>query len=245
MKAVIGGTGLTRMPGVRLMREHSLMTDLGKASSAISECDCDGQSVLFLARHGDPHRIAPHRINYRANLLALQAAGATQILAINAVGGIDPDLKPGQLVLPDQIIDYTHTRESSFFDGEYRPLDHLDMSLPYHPALRDQIAMAVQACDEGLVKQAVYGATQGPRLETPAEITRMAQDGCTIVGMTGMPEAALAAELSLPYACLALVVNPAAGVQSEPISLAQMQAVIDERMQVVMQIIRHWVAATD
>ncbi|SFX08026.1 S-methyl-5'-thioinosine phosphorylase [Marinospirillum alkaliphilum] len=241
MLAIIGGTGLTQIEGVQLLAERSAHTALGSASSPVTEARLEGQPVLFLARHGHPHRIPPHRINYRANLLALQAAGATRILAINAVGGIDPAFTPGSLVLPDQIIDYTWGREATFFDGDYLPLKHLDFTWPYDKNLRKSL-LAVAAKEKIPVHAGgVYGATQGPRLETAAEITRMARDGCTLVGMTGMPEAMLARELELPYACLSLVVNPAAGLSSEAITMAGIEQVLQQGMGEVLKLLRAFV----
>lgn len=238
MLAIMGGTGLSRMQGARLLAEHPAATPLGDASAPVVEVELEGRRVLFLARHGQPHRIPPHRINYRANLLALQAAGATRILAINAVGGIDPALRTPSLVLPDQLIDYTWGRESTYFDGIYRPLEHLDFSWPYDAALRQAVLQAALGAGLPLVDGGVYAATQGPRLETAAEIRRLAREGCTLVGMTGMPEAMLARELGLPYACLALVVNPAAGLVAEPITLAAMEQALVQGMADVMQLLR-------
>lgn len=238
MLAIIGGTGLTQIEGVQRLAERSAHTALGQASSPVTEARLEGKSLLFLARHGHPHRIPPHRINYRANLLALQAAGATRILAINAVGGIDPALVPGSLVLPDQLIDYTWGRESTFFDGDYLPLKHLDFTWPYDKTLR-QVLLDVAAEEQLEVHDGgIYGATQGPRLETAAEITRMTRDGCTLVGMTGMPEAMLARELDLPYACLSLVVNPAAGLGKEIITMADIEQVLELGMARVLKLLR-------
>lgn len=244
MLAIIGGTGLTQMPGVQLLAERSAMTSLGEASAPVVEADVAGQRVLFLARHGHPHKVPPHKINYRANLLALQAAGASCVVAVNAVGGIDPGLTPGSLVIPDQIIDYTHGREATYFDGEYLPLQHLDFTHPYNETLRQALLAAAHVEKLPVVDGGVYATTQGPRLETAAEVRRLAQDGCTLVGMTGMPEATLAHELNLPYACLALVVNPAAGLTEGEITLAGMEAVLEQGIGQVMQLLKAWVAAS-
>ncbi|SFB82926.1 5'-methylthioadenosine phosphorylase [Marinospirillum celere] len=237
MLAIIGGTGLTQMPGVEVLAEHSATTPLGEASSPVIEARLQGQRLLFLARHGHPHQLPPHKINYRANLLALKAAGATQILAINAVGGLDPKQGLASLVLPHQIIDYTWGRESTFYDGDYLPLEHIDFTHPYSVELSERLLAAAQQAGVQLYQGGVYGATQGPRLETAAEIRRMAQDGCTLVGMTGMPEAALAKELAFPYACLAIIVNPAAGLGEEEITLQQMQGALSQGVDQVMTLI--------
>jgi 5'-methylthioinosine phosphorylase len=193
----------------------------------VSEGIYAGRECLFLARHGVPHRIAPHRINYRANLWALRELAATEVLGVNAVGGIHPDMPTGALVLPDQLVDYTWGREQSVCDGESAPLDHIDFTRPYCASLRGRLLKAAASEEIDLVDFGTYGVTQGPRLETAAEVRRLANDGCDLVGMTGMPEAAIAAELGLPYASLCLVVNPAAGLSDEPITLAAMQSVLE------------------
>lgn len=189
-----------------------------------------GERVLFLSRHGHPHALPPHKVNYRANLLALQQLGADRIIAVNAVGGIRSDMGSGQIAIPDQIIDYTWGRESTFFDGEYRPLEYIDFTYPYDSALRQTLIDAARASAIEVVAEGVYGATQGPRLESVAEIIRMERDGCDLVGMTGMPEAVLARELSIPYACLCLVVNPAAGKSDDLITMDDVRAVIGTGM---------------
>ena len=237
MLAIIGGTGLTQMQGIELLAERSPYTALGQASSPVTEARLEGQPLLFIARHGHPHRLPPHRVNYRANLLALQAAGASQVIAVNAVGGIDPALTPPTLVLPDQIIDYTWGRDSTYHDGDYLPLDHIDFSFPYSYEMRLRLLAAAREAGVALVDGGTYAATQGPRLETAAEILRLRQDGCTLVGMTGMPEAALARELNLPYACLALVVNPAAGLRDQEITLEEMQQALDAGIDQVLAVV--------
>lgn len=226
MLAIIGGTGLTEMAGLDIVKRHAVETPLGAASGGVLQGMLNGADILFLARHGHPHKLPPHRVNYRANLWALRQAGATRIVGINAVGGIDPALEPGTLVVPDQVIDYTDGRESTYFDGRYKPLKHIDFSWPYDEELRSELLTAGRHAGERLEEGGVYGCTQGPRLETAAEIACMARDGCRLVGMTGMPEAVLARELEIPYACLALVVNPAAGVVEGEISMAEIEATL-------------------
>jgi 5'-methylthioinosine phosphorylase len=237
MLAIIGGTGLTTMAGLDVIKRHSAETPLGAASAGVVHGTFGGDDILFLARHGHPYKLPPHRINYRANLWALKQAGATRIVGVNAVGGIDPSLVPGALVVPDQIIDYTVGRECTYFDGRFKPLKHVDFSWPYTSSLRAELLRAGEKAGETLGEGAVYGCTQGPRLETAAEIARMARDGCHLVGMTGMPEASLARELGIDYACLALVVNPAAGVTNREISLAEIDRVISSGIERVKRII--------
>lgn len=238
--AIIGGTGLTEFDQLKLIKSHqAIETELGSPSSVIIEGNLGQSRVLFLARHGHPHAVAPHKINYRANLLALQQLGAQEIIAINAVGGIHPDAVSGHISVPKQIIDYTWGREHTFFDGVFKPLDHIDFSYPYDEALRQRIINALQQTPlkNGFSTETVYGATQGPRLETIAEIQRLEKDGCDLVGMTGMPEAVLARELNIPYASLCLVVNPAAGKSEQLISMEDIRAVITSGMEEVKKVL--------
>ncbi|RMD80106.1 MAG: S-methyl-5'-thioinosine phosphorylase [Gammaproteobacteria bacterium] len=230
--AVIGGTGLQRLEGLEPLGREALETPYGPPSAPLLRGRLGGRELLFLARHGEGHTIPPHRINYRANLWALKEAGAPRVLAVAAVGAIDPSLAPGALALPEQLIDYTHGREATFFDGDGTPegVVHVDFTEPYDAALRERVLAAARAAGVPLAEGGVYGATQGPRLETAAEIRRMARDGCTLVGMTGMPEAALARELGLPYACLAVVANAAAGVGEGPITMADIQRALEGGM---------------
>jgi len=208
---VIGGSGLCSLGALALEETLEVSTPYGAPSAPLLRGHLGGLRLLFLPRHGPDHAIAPHRINYRANLWALREAGVREVVAVSTVGGIAPGMAAGSLVLPDQIIDYTWGRESSFFDGISAPLQHVDFTRPFSAALGLRLRKAAAAAGVALLEGGVYGATQGPRLETAAEIRRMARDGADLVGMTGMPEAVLARELGLEYAMLAAVVNPAAG----------------------------------
>lgn len=235
--AVIGGSGLTRFDELRVMRQEMVKTPYGAPSSPVVHGQLGGQAVVFLARHGQGHTIPPHRINYRANLWALREMGATQVVAVAAVGGIAPTLNPGMVVIPDQLIDYTHGREMTFYDGD--PVRHVDFTAPYDEALRLRLIKAAQGSQVPMHPEGCYGATQGPRLETGAEIRRMAQDGCTIVGMTGMPEAALARELELAYATCALVVNKAAGLNNgAPITMEEIDIALASGVESAKQVLK-------
>ncbi|MBE0481951.1 MAG: S-methyl-5'-thioinosine phosphorylase [Bacterioplanes sp.] len=242
--AIIGGTGLTQLSGPTIQDQVWLDTPLGRPSAPIVVGEWEGQTVYFLARHGHPHAIPPHKINYRANLLALQQMDVDAIIAVNAVGGIHDDMGSGVLVVPKQIIDYTSGREATFFDGEYQPLEHIDLTHPYDEGVRQRLVHAAQDCDIPVCDFGVYAATQGPRLETIAEIVRLERDGCDLVGMTGMPEAALARELGIPYASLCLVVNPAAGKSDGLITMEEITAVLNDGMGQVRDLLaatlRHW-----
>lgn len=239
--AVIGGTGLVKLEGLAIRDEISLDTPYGRPSSRLYRGSYRGRDITFLPRHGDPPVFPPHRVNYRANLWALKETGVNIILGINAVGGISSAMHPRLLAVPHQIIDYTWGRHHTFFeDGEGPPV-HVDFTHPYSEPLRKLIIDAASRANVALHPNGTYGATQGPRLETAAEIARMERDGCDIVGMTGMPEAALARELELDYAAIALVVNRAAGKHTDPITMAlireNMEAALGDLMQLFDELI--------
>lgn len=238
--AVIGGTGLNRMAGVELIDEHRVETTYGSVSAPLQSLSVQGRRFFFLARHGQPHRLPPHRINYRANIRALHDAGVRRIIAVNAVGGIHVSMPAGAIVIPHQLIDYTWGRAHTFHDGD--TLDHVDFTKPYTPSLRTAIIDAAARSGVPVVDFGVYGVVQGPRLETAAEVDRLERDGCDLVGMTGMPEAGLARELGMEYASICLVVNPAAGRAPGEITMADIQRVIDEGMGRVRELIRQLIA---
>jgi 5'-methylthioinosine phosphorylase len=227
--AVIGGTGLDQLPGLEIVSRKQPETPYGAPSGAIHIGALQGRHLAFLARHGEDHRIPPHKVNYRANLWALRELGVRRVMAVAAVGGITPEMRPARLVFPDQVIDYTWGREHTYADGSAEQVQHVDFSHPYTPALREQFIAAARQLRLDAVESGVYGATQGPRLESIAEIQRMQRDGCDLVGMTGMPEAGLARELGLDYACCAVVVNWAAGLGSGDIH-AEIEACIAQGM---------------
>jgi 5'-methylthioinosine phosphorylase len=205
-----------------------MATPYGSPSAAVVLGELKGARIAFLARHGEGHSMAPHRVNYRANVWALHQLGARALIGVNAVGGIRADMGPRELVVPDQIIDYTHDRLSSFCDVDGAKVEHIDFSEPYTPALRVRILGAARRAGVTPVDGGCYAATQGPRLETVAEIRRIRQDGGDLVGMTGMPEAALARELHLDYACIALVANWAAGCEPEAVAGPAIPISLDE-----------------
>ena len=213
--AIIGGSGLYNFPGLQQVEKCAIDTPFGAPSGPIVIGSIADRSIAFLARHGEDHRLAPHRVNYRANVWALHSVGVRRIVGVNAVGGIRADMRPCAVAVPDQIIDYTSGRASSFSDVEGSKVEHIDFSEPYNAGLRHGLLSAAARASIAIVGDGCYGTTQGPRLETRAEIRRMQRDGCDLVGMTGMPEAALARELSIDYACLALVANWAAGCGDE------------------------------
>ena len=226
--AVIGGTGVYKLAALDDVHSHDVQTAYGAPSGPVRVGLLNGQRVAFLARHGEGHSIPPHKINYRANLAALKQMGATRVLALNTVGGITENFGPRVLACPDQLIDYTWGRISTLCEEEGSEVLHVDFGHPYTPSFRARVLAAARAKGVAMHDGGCYGATQGPRLETSAEIARMRRDGCDLVGMTGMPEAGLARELGLDYACLAIVANWAAGCgDAEEITMAEVLANVE------------------
>lgn len=239
---IIGGTGLTSLSDLTIAGEEQVTTAWGAPSSSLVRGSLGQQAVIFLARHGNPHRIPPHEVNYRANLQALYDAGVRTVVGVNAVGGIHPQMGPAHVVIPDQLIDYTWGRASTFFEGELAQVTHIDFTWPYDQDARALLVSMARTAGVPFSDFGVYGATQGPRLETAAEIRRLERDGCDIVGMTGMPEAVLAAELGMRYVSLGLVVNWAAGKSDHVITMAEIEAAIEQGMSGVKQILEHSMA---
>ncbi len=231
MLAIIGGTGLNQLANLKITHRQVLRTPYGEPSGPMTFGTINDQEVMFLARHGYGHTIPPHQVNYRANLWALRDQGAQRVIPVSSVGGIRADLTPGTRVVPDQIIDYTYGRAFTFFDGREQ-VTHIDFTWPYSASLRSSLLEAAQRAGETCVNGGVYAAIQGPRLETAAEINRYERDGADMVGMTGMPEAALARELGLDYAALSVVVNHAAGrgTSVQEIPLEEIGAVAQSAM---------------
>ena len=225
--AVIGGTGVYALGELADVETHQPETPYGAPSGPVRVGTYAGRRVAFLARHGEGHSLPPHKINYRANLAALKALGAGRVLALNTVGGITERFGPRVLACPDQLVDYTWGRISTLCEEPGSDVLHVDFGDPYTPALRREVLAAAARAGVPLVDGGCYGATQGPRLETKAEIARMRRDGCDLVGMTGMPEAGLARELGLDYACLAIVANWAAGAGPDVDEVITLQDVLD------------------
>ena len=246
MLAIIGGSGLTRLSTLAIAHREVVRTPYGEPSSALVYGQIADRDVVFLARHGHGHTIPPHRVNYRANLWALKERGVDTILAVASVGAIARAHAPGDLVLPHQLIDYTHGRETTFFDGGDRKVVHVDFTHPYTPALRARCLAAARSAAIALHDGGIYAAVSGPRLETAAEIDRLERDGATVVGMTGMPETALARELGIAYVAIAVVVNHAAGrgESAQAIAVDRIAAILETAMGRVRTLIDHVVAQT-
>jgi 5'-methylthioinosine phosphorylase len=221
--AIIGGTGLTQIEALTITGEERVTTPFGEPSAPYLLGELNGRKLVFLARHGNPHRIPPHKINYRANIWGLKQLGVTEIIGVAAVGGIGAEMAPAVIAIPDQLIDYSYGREHTFFADDLEHVTHIDFTEPYTPSLRARITQAAQQANISITPSGTYGCTQGPRLETVAEIRRMANDGCDLVGMTGMPEASLARELGLAYANISVVANWAAGVVEGEITMAEIE----------------------
>lgn len=239
MLAIVGGTGLSRLSSFASQTAKEIATPYADSPVVVELFAVAGETFAFLPRHGSEHTVPPHRVNYRANIWALKEVGATGVLSVNAVGGIHEQMAPGAFMVPDQLIDYTHGRISTFFDTGLEQVTHIDFTQPFDAAMRQLLLQAAEEVNtempkaRSVVDGGVYGVTQGPRLETAAEVRKLQRDGCDVVGMTAMPEAALARELELPYASLALSVNWAAGLVPGEITLSEIRAVVAEGMEFV------------
>ncbi len=240
--ALIGGTGLSSMKGMTVTSREAINTPYGDPSADLSYGTLSGEDIVFLARHGDTHSIAPHKVNYRANIWALKSVRVEQIIAIGAVGGIADNCEPTTIVVPDQIIDYTYGRKHTYYDEESDGLEHIGFSYPYTESLRSELIRAATQVKVDPIVNATYGITQGPRLETAAEINRMRSDGCSLVGMTGMPEASLAREQGLDYASLTMVVNWAAGIEEEEIDFSAIEEYIKIGSERISQILMEFMS---
>lgn len=241
MLAIIGGTGLTKLPGLSITHRQVIRTPYGEPSGPLAFGDLGGHPVVFLARHGHGHTIPPHLVNFRANIWALHAQKVSHVVSIATVGSIRPDMPPGHLAVPDQIIDYTHGRETTFSDYGEKPVTHLDFTWPYCADMRERCLRALRQAGETCLDGGVYACVQGPRLETKAEIDRIALDGGEMVGMTGMPEAYLAREIGLCYAAIAASVNWAAGRGDSAcaISAEVIEATVEDVMQRLRTVLKH------
>jgi 5'-methylthioadenosine phosphorylase len=244
MLAIIGGSGLTQLSNLDVTHRLAVRTPYGEPSGALTFGRIAGKDVVFLARHGYGHTIPPHEVNYRANIWALNEQKVEGVISVASVGGIRADMTPGVIAVPHQIIDYTWGRKNTYFEGGEQPVTHIDFTEPYSAQLRQRILDAARACGEAVAEDAVYAACQGPRLETAAEIDRLERDGADVVGMTGMPEAALARELELDYAAIAAVANSAAGRAGSlhGIRLEQIEQVLQESLARVRRIIEQVMA---
>lgn len=247
MLAIIGGRGLTELANLQITHRQVLRTPYGEPSGAFMFGTLNQHEVVFLARHGYGHTIPPHLVNYRANLWALREQGVDEVVSVATVGGIRADLKPGTIVLPDQIIDYTHGRDATFFDVRDSRYVNADFTMPYNPGLRRRIMNSAAQVGQPCLDGGVYAATQGPRLDSAAEINRYERDGADMVGMTGMPETALAMELELKYATIAVVANYAAGRgnSANGINMEQVNATATAAMDRVRSILECVVSCSD
>ncbi|MDO8828286.1 S-methyl-5'-thioinosine phosphorylase [Methylophaga sp.] len=238
MIGLIGGSGLTQLDGLVLEQQMQRETPFGEPSAPLMIGKFAGKDVAFLPRHGEHHTIPPHLINYRANIWAMHQLGVDQILAVASVGGITEAYNPGTIALPDQLIDYSWGRESSFASEDFSADKHIDFTYPFDETLRQQIQLAANIEEMNVIDGGVYAVTQGPRLETAAEIRKFKQDGADMVGMTLMPEAVLARELNIAYASIAIVANHAAGMSSHPVSIEVILETMDATMGQVHRLLK-------
>ncbi|MDG2079132.1 MAG: S-methyl-5'-thioinosine phosphorylase [Pseudomonadales bacterium] len=252
MLGIIGGSGWSKIAWLDDVEKRAVQTPYGKPSAPLELARYNDSStvgnaqetVCFLGRHGEAHTIAPHKVNYRANVHAMWEAGVDAIIAINAVGACSAAFSPGTLVLPDQIIDYTYGREHTFFDTLEDFSSHVDFTEPFDLNLRQRLLACAGRVDVPLHDGGTYGCTQGPRFESAAEIRKIARDGCDLVGMTLMPEAALCRERGIPVASICMVVNPAAGVADGVISMADIDQAMAVASAAVADILKHYLAGS-
>lgn len=235
--AIIGGTGLTSINELNILNKQTVDTPYGSTSGPFTVGELAGNEIVFLPRHGYEHNIPPHKINYRANIWGLHSIGISHVIGVTSVGGIHANIPPKKIAIPDQIIDYTHSRKQTFFEEKLDQVTHIDFTQPYCNEMRKTLLQAAKNLELNVFVDGTYGATQGPRLETAAEINRMEKDGCDIVGMTGMPEATLAKELELCYATCALSVNWAAGRSETEIKMSDIKLVVEEGMDSIKQLL--------
>ena len=232
---LIGGTGLDHWG--EAVATHSIDSVYGQPSDTLAEYKVGKLQVFFLPRHGGQHRIPPHAVNYRANIDVFKQMAVDGIIAINAVGGISDSNAPGTLTVPDQLIDYTWGRAHSFSLTAQDLLQHIEFAKPFGGHLRARLIRAAMTAQVNVNDGGCLGVTQGPRLETAAEIRRFERDGCDMVGMTSMPEAALAREAGLDYACLCVNANWCAGLEDEPVTMSAIEATLKDAMVKVRQIL--------
>jgi len=247
MLGIIGGTGCTELENLTIHRRLIARTPYGEPSQPLVFGDINGVEVVFLARHGGGHTIPPHAVNYRANIWALHSVGVCDLLAVATVGSIHPALKPGDVILPHQLMDYTYGRKNTYHDGIELPVKHIDFTEPYSRVLRERCVAAAYGIALPLVTAGVYACVQGPRLETAAEILRYERDGATVVGMTGMPEAVLARELNVHYAAICPVANYAAGKadSTDGIHFEQVMPMLNQTMAKVRSLIEAFVKVNE
>ena len=235
--AIIGGSGLNKFPEINMIDEIFPDTPWGKPSAPIEIGILNKTKIIFLPRHGEDNRIAPHKINYKANIWALHEINVRNIISVSVVGGITKSMSPNNIIIPDQIIDYTYNRDHTFSDGDPMDVEHIDFSNPYSEILRKKLIDSARVKKLKIHPKGTYGITQGPRLETAAEILRLENDGCNIVGMTGMPEAGLAKEIGIDYACYSLVTNWAAGKSDENITMEMIEKNLEDGLKNIKRLI--------
>lgn len=235
---IIAGSGIQELGCEDIIATQKVETPYGPPSDLYRICNISGTEVIFLPRHGIPHHIPPHKINYRANLWGFSSLGVKEIISINAVGGINEGLSPGDIVLPDQVIDLTHGRENTFFDKE--EVVHIDFTEPFCNSLREMFCCAGEKAGIPLIRSGTYVCTNGPRLETKAEIQYFSRIGADIVGMTLMPEASLARELEICFASISVITNYAAGISKNKLTTTEVVETMRASIEKIRTLIREF-----
>lgn len=238
--AIIGGTGVYDPKMLCEIREEVINTKYGPVTLKIGTYE--KKEVAFLARHGENHAVPPHRVNYRANILALKELGVEKIIATAATGSLNLEMRPGDFVLVDQFIDFTKNRPQTFYEDGEQGVVHIDMTTPYCKEVREVLTKAGQALDIRIYHKGTYVCTEGPRFETPAEIKMYSHLGGDLVGMTSVPEVVLAREAEMCYATVATVTNFAAGISPTPLTHAEVLEAMNKTNETLKKLIMHSIA---
>ncbi|MFA0730553.1 MAG: hypothetical protein LKKZDAJK_001215 [Candidatus Fervidibacter sp.] len=240
---VIGGSGVSPLAKGQGWQRRIVATRYGEAVCFVGRWA--GKEVVFLPRHGEGHTVPPHRINYRANVLAMRKLGVQAVLATAASGALRRHLSPGTLLLPDQLLDLTSQRPRTLFEGEGAPVVHVDLTSPFCPTLRERLKRVAEELGIAVMDGGCYVCGEGPRYETAAEVRALAQLGGDVVGMTAGTEAALFREAEICYAVVAIVTNWGAGISPQPLSHAEVTAMMEQRLPILLPLFERVIATFD
>lgn len=240
---IIGGSGFTKILPLQDTQKITFKTRFGKASCLLG--NLAGREVVFLWRHGEGHKFPPHKINYRANVLAMKQLGVITVLATAATGTLKRNLPPGTLIVPDQLLDWTKQRPLTLFEGKDAPVVHIDVTQPFCPTLRQRLIQAAESLGIQAFDGGCYVCSEGPRYETAFEVKMLAQLGGDIAGMTAGTEAILFREAEICYAVLAIVTNWGAGLSQQPLTHSEVEAMMKQRLPTVVQIFERVISTFD